>query len=236
MRLAILGAVLTLGACTSANGQSDEARPTGERSFPVGAFQSVSLEGSHDVIVTAGDVPSVRAQGDTEALERLEVAVEGDTLRIGSRRGRGFSWHRARVTVYVTTPTLRGAFLRGSGDLRIDRVQTETFEASIAGSGDIDIVALQARRANFSIAGSGGVRAAGAADETDIDIAGSGNARLDALAARRASVSVAGSGNINVRASETVDGSIMGSGNLRVHGPARCSVSKMGSGNISCDA
>jgi hypothetical protein len=236
MRSAILGAILMLGACTSHGEENGGPRAMGQRSFQVGAFEKVSLDGSQDVVVTVGGAPSVRAEGDAEALERLDIRVEGGTLKIGSsRRGGWFNFrHGGGVTVYVTAPALNGAAIRGSGDMRVDRVQAQAFEAEIAGSGDMQIGALQAARASFSIAGSGGIRAAGTAEDSDVSIAGSGDILLGRLQTRRTSVRVAGSGNVAVHATEAVDGSVMGSGNVTVQGGARCSISKMGSGDIRC--
>jgi hypothetical protein len=251
MRLAIIGALIAASACTSANGNESgnggnsisggsegaQTGSAGQRSFDVGAFQSVSLAGAHDVIVTVGGPPSVRAEGDAEALERLEVRVEGGVLRLETRRNSWFSGgSRGSVTVHVTAPSLNGASIGGSGDMRIDRVQAEAFESSISGSGDLEIGTLQARRVEFSVTGSGDIRASGAAEEAEISIAGSGSVELDSLQVRRASVSIAGSGDVAIQASEAVDGSIMGSGNVTVRGPARCSVTKMGSGEIRCGA
>jgi hypothetical protein len=238
MRSAIIGAVLVLGACTSHGEERDGPRATGQRSFQVGQFQAVSLEGSHDVVVTVGGAPSVRAEGDSEELERLDIRVEGDTLKIGSeQRRRWFSFRQGgRVTVYVTVPALNGATIAGSGDMRVDRVQAPSFEAEIAGSGDMEIGQLRARRASFSIAGSGGISAMGEAEQAAVSIAGSGSVTLDRLQTRRTSVSVMGSGDVSVRASEAVEGSVMGSGDVTVHGTARCSISKMGSGDVHCGA
>lgn len=241
MRLAIIGAVLAAAACTSANGNGNgnggQAGAAGQRSFEVGDFEEVELAGPHDVIVTVGGAPSVRAEGDAEAIEHLDIRVEGRALRVGTRRDGWLSGSRhGRATVHVTVPSLRGASIGGSGDMRIDRAETETFEASIAGSGDLEIGALQARRADFSIAGSGAISASGAAEEADVSIAGSGSARLDTLQARRASVSIMGSGDVSIQASEAVNGSIMGSGDVTVRGGARCSVRKMGSGDVRCGA
>jgi hypothetical protein len=237
MRSAIFAAMVLLGACTSDGGDNAGPRATGERSFQVGAFQSVSLEGSHDVVVTVGGAPSVRAEGDAQALERLDIRVEGGTLKVGSRPGGWFSFrNHGGVTVYVTAPALSGATIAGSGDMRVDRVQAEAFEAEIAGHGDMEIGAIQAARVSFSIAGAGGIRAAGTAEQSDVSIAGSGSVSLERLQTRRTSVSVAGSGDIAVRASESVEGSVMGSGDVTVHGGARCSISKMGSGDIRCGA
>jgi hypothetical protein len=232
----MVGAVLLLGACAANGGEDERPSAMGQRNFQVGAFEAVALEGAHDVVVTFGGAPSVRAEGEADALDRLDIRVEGATLKIGSRRDqRWFSFRRHRgVTVYVTAPALHGASIQGSGDLRIDRTQTEAFEAEIAGSGDLQIGQLQASRARFAVAGSGDIRAAGTADSADVSIAGSGNVGLQQLQTRRASVSVAGSGNVALHASEAVDGSVMGSGNVTVRGGAHCSINKMGSGNVSC--
>jgi hypothetical protein len=236
--LAITPIALLAAACSAGaqDGGGDNRRAQTSRNFEVGAFQTVALEGSHDVVVTVGGAPSVRAEGDSDAIERLDIRVENGALTIGSRRNTGwFSSNRGRVTVHVTAPALNGASVGGSGDMRIDRVQAAAFDASIAGSGDMEIGALRARRANFSIAGSGGIRASGSADDAEISIAGSGSVSAEAFEAKRADVSVVGSGDVSIRATEAVDGSIMGSGDVTVHGAARCSVSKMGSGDVHCE-
>jgi hypothetical protein len=236
--LLAIGPIAILAAACSAGAREGDEQPSGaqgQRNFEVGAFQSVSLEGSHDVIVTVGGAPSVRAEGDAEALQRLDVRVENGALKIGTRRGGGwFSHDHGHVTVHVTAPALSGASIGGSGDMRIDRVQAPRFAASIGGSGDMEIGALRARQASFSIAGSGGIRAAGQADEADISIAGSGSVSGESLQTRRADVSIVGSGDVSLRASEAVDASIMGSGDVNVTGTARCNVSRLGSGDVHC--
>ena len=237
MRSAILGAALALGACSVGHSEDAPARASGQRSFQVGDFHAVALEGSQDVVVAVGGAPSVRAEGDSETLERLDVRVEDGTLKIGTRNGGWFGFHHGGpVTVYVTAPAINAASVAGSGDMRIDRAQAQRFEGAISGSGDLTIGALRAQHAKFSIAGSGGISAAGAADEAEASIAGSGDIDLQRLQTRRASVSVAGSGDVSVHASEAVEGSVMGSGDVNVSGGGRCSVTKMGSGSINCGA
>jgi hypothetical protein len=240
--LAIVPIAMLAAACSAGarGGEEQAGRDSAgaqtSRTFEVGAFQNVALEGSHDVVVTVGGAPSVRAEGDAAQIERLDIRVEDGTLKIANRRNSGwFSSNRGRVTVHVSAPALNGASIGGSGDMRIDRVQTAAFDASIGGSGDMEIGALRAGRANFSIAGSGGIHASGSADDADISIVGSGSVSAAAFEAKRADVSVVGSGDVSIRATEVVDGSIMGSGDVTVHGAARCSVSKMGSGDVHCE-
>jgi hypothetical protein len=230
--------LLALAACSA--GAQEGARTgggTGQRSFPVGAFQAVSLAGPHDVIVSVGGAPSVRAEGDAEVLERLDIRVENGSLHISTRRTSNFSFRRERgsATIHVTVPSLTAASIGGSGDLRIDNVHGERFTASIGGSGDMEIGELRVAQAQLSIAGSGGIRAAGTVQRASISIAGSGDIDTSRVEARSASISVVGSGNVRSRATESAEVSVMGSGDVTVAGPARCSVNRMGSGDVRCN-
>lgn len=234
MRTAIIGAVLVLGAC--AGGHADDEGPRAQRSFDVATFDRIALAGSHDVIVTVGSAPSVRAEGSERALEHLEIDVKDGRLRIRSRERSGwFSFGRHRsATVHVTVPALTETTVAGSGDVRIDRLVGPSFLARIAGSGELEIGAMQVREATFAVAGSGHIRAAGAAERTQLNIAGSGDVDLSALRSRTATVSIAGSGDARLNATETAEVEIRGSGNVAVAGGARCSVDKRGSGNVRC--
>jgi Putative auto-transporter adhesin, head GIN domain len=233
---------LLLAGCNLAGGHSRE--DSGNHQFEkravqvAGAFDSISLGGSQNVVVTVGGPPSVRVEGEADLLDRLDIAVRGSDLHIGYKRDRGWSWgfshDRKPVTVYVSVPSLKGASIGGSGDIRIDKVEGGDFTGSIGGSGDLQIGALKVGRAGFSIAGSGDIRAAGSAESTDMSIAGSGGIDAGGLQAQTAKVSVMGSGSVSARASESADVSVMGSGDVEVVGGAKCAIHKMGSGDVRC--
>lgn len=236
MRGAILIPVLLLGACSMGEA-SEGGRQQGSRSFQVAAFDRISLTGSSNVVVTVGGAPSVRAEGDTALLEKLEVRVENGVLRIGYKKGSwSFGWRKDHgpVTVHVSAPSLTGAEVAGSGDMRIDRVEGGDFAGEVAGSGEIQLASLRARNASFAIAGSGGVTARGTAETASFEIAGSGDVHAGGLQVKRAKVSIAGSGNVEAQAVETANVDIMGSGDVVITGGAKCSVNKMGSGDVRC--
>lgn len=231
--------MIALGACgmNADASEGEAAGPSASRDYKVGAFDRVSLGGSHNVIVTVGGQHSVRAEGDAEQLERLEIEVEGGELHIGSKKNNwsvGLKGNRRPLTIHVTVPALAGASIGGSGDIRVDKVEGNSFEASIGGSGDIEIAALKVAQASFSVAGSGGIKASGSAGSSDVSIAGSGDVDLSGVEAGTAKVSVVGSGDVRARATRTADISIMGSGDVTMSGPARCTISKMGSGSVNC--
>jgi len=236
MRGAILIPVLLLGAC-SAGGASESNGQRGSRDFQVGSFDKISLAGSSNVIVTVGGAPSVRAEGNSALLDKLEIKVENGTLQIGYKKGNwSFGWRKDHgpVTVHVSVPSLTGAEVAGSGDMKIDKVEGGDFAGEIAGSGEIQLASLRARNATFAIAGSGGVTASGTAETADFSIAGSGDVHAGGLQVKSAKVSIAGSGNVETKATQSASVDIMGSGDVIVTGGAKCSVNKMGSGDVRC--
>ncbi|HEY1605359.1 MAG TPA: head GIN domain-containing protein [Allosphingosinicella sp.] len=228
-----LTALLLLGACDSGSHE------TIHRDFPVtGGFQKIDLAGSTNVVVTVGGPVSVRAEGDKAAIDRLDIHVDNGGLSIGSKRHDGFVWDfgggHHHVTVYVTMPSLAGASIAGSGDMKIDKASGSDFDASIAGSGDMDIGNLQMTQARFSISGSGDIKANGKAQQANVTIAGSGDFIAGGFEIGNATVSVIGSGDVTARATQTADVTVMGSGDVTLSGPARCNVHKMGSGDAHC--
>lgn len=237
----LLSSTIALAAC---NMVADAQEPQGggasiTRDFNVGSFDSVSLAGSQNVIVTVGGAHSVRAEGDADMIDRLEIEVDDGGLEIGMKKGNwSMNWGKGRepVTIYVTLPALSAAAIGGSGNMQIDKIEGGRFSGSIGGSGDMRIASLRVGEADFSVAGSGGIKAAGAAQRSSISIAGSGDIDAGDLESRDASISIVGSGDVRLKAMQTANVSIMGSGDVVVTGPARCSVSKMGSGDVRCQA
>jgi hypothetical protein len=236
-----LTAALLLGACNmNADAREDSgSHQNVRRDFPVGAFQKVALEGSHDVVVTVGGTPSVRAEGDKAMIDRLDIRVENGELKIASRRGDGgwqwnFGGSHHHVIVYVTAPSLAAATVAGSGDMKIDKVNGNDFSATIGGSGDMQIGDVQAGQAHFAVTGSGDMKAAGKAQQATISVAGSGDVVAGGLEIANATVSVVGSGDVTAHATQTADVSVLGSGDVTLSGSARCSIHKTGSGDVRC--
>lgn len=231
MRWTIAATVLALGACANDSAAPFVSSAMTERSYALSGFTAVELSGPDEVRVFVGPDFSVRATGPADTLDRLEVTVEGDRLRV---RRTGRSVGRDGATVFVTLPTLSAASLGGSGDLRVDRVDGGDLVTSVGGSGDLTVERLAVDRMKGAVAGSGTLSLAGTTRELDLSVAGSGDVAADGLVAERAAVSVVGSGDVRaaVRGPATV--SVMGSGDVDLGPAAQCQVSKMGSGSVRC--
>lgn len=235
-RAMILVSTLVLAACNMvAEAQDRPAGPVTQRSFDLRGFDEVALAGSQDAIVTVGGAHAVRAEGPAEVLDRLDLRVEGGTLRIGMQKG-NWNWigNQPRTRIFVTLPALRAAAVAGSGDMQVDRVAGDSFSAKVAGSGDLRIAELKVGEVQFSVAGSGDIRAVGSAERSSVLVAGSGDVDTGGLTVRSTRASVVGSGDIRVNASDTANVSIVGSGDVFVAGSARCTISKRGSGEVHC--
>jgi len=240
MRKSLIAAIAA-GSATVAGCQvrGEESGATVSRNYQVGSFQQIEVAGPYDVEVRTGPAVSVSGSGSERLLERTTVEVQGDKLLIRPESRHNwfsFGWgHHGKATFTVTVPQLSGARIAGSGDIRVDKVQGNSFEGSVAGSGGLNVGSLDVQQLKLSIAGSGGVKAqAGKAQSAKYDIAGSGDVDARGVAAQAAEVSIAGSGSVRANASGTAKVSIMGSGDVEVTGGAKCDVTKAGSGNVRC--
>ena len=239
MRKSVAAVIAASAAVAGCQVHAQDGGPTVSRNYQVGNFQRIEVAGPYDVEVRTGGKPGVSAKGSEKLLERTVVEVRGDKLVIHPEQHNGFfhfGWtSRGKAHFTVTVPTLSGATIAGSGDIRVDKVQGQRFEGAVAGSGGIDVAAMDVQTLKLSIAGSGGVKAgSGKAQSAEYEIAGSGDVDAGAIAAQQVKVSIAGSGGVKAHASGTADVSIMGSGDVDVSGGAKCSVSKAGSGNVRC--
>jgi hypothetical protein len=203
------------------------------RDFPVGDFDTVRLAAHYNVMINIGTPKSVRAEGDSAALDLLDIRTEGNTLVAGVKPN--VQWPpNAQVTVTVTTPALSAAELNGSGNMRIGPLQADALSLDQNGSGDIDAAQVTLSRISVSAGGSGRMRVGGTAEDATIKLAGSGEADLDTLTVKRANVSISGSGSLILQALEKVTGAVSGSGDVRVSGGATCAINSSGSGRATC--
>lgn len=242
MRTLWIAGLLPLMACSAGAVIGDDDRGTavpaqgsgGTRTYAVAGFDAVELSGADNVDVRVGPGFSVRADGDTELLDHLRITKDGNTLRVGRTRSRGWSWNGGHARISITMPALAQAAIAGSGDMTVDRVQGGSFKGDGAGSGSLRVGTVQVDRADVSLAGSGEVRMAGSARQLKVSIAGSGDVDAGGLRASAADVSIAGSGSVRAEVDGPAKVTIMGSGDVDLGGKARCQTTKMGSGSVRC--
>jgi hypothetical protein len=202
---------------------------------PLSGFSAVRLSGPIDLELRASDRDGVTVRVDDNVVSLIETRVSGGdrpALEIDVRSGAAFRTSRTPVVI-VEFRALSELVMRGSGDARADRIETEDFALSMNGSGDARIEALYAARFAAAVSGSGDlVIRSGRAVQQAIRIAGSGDVDARHLDGRGVQVAIAGSGDAAVRASETLDATIAGSGDVIYWGRPRITQSIRGSGTV----
>ena len=207
--------VLVLAAATSAGNRSWNKGEKGSGDLvtetrQLDAFTSIKSTGSFDIEVTVGEPQAVSLTFDDNLIDNIKMEVRRGELRLETEGS--YSSKRA-CKVVISVPSLEAFESTGSGDVRIDNLDAETFECRLAGSGS--------------------VYAVGKVDELDIDISGSGDVDARDLKARDVYARISGSGDIDVYATESISGRVSGSGDILYRGnPEHTSLKVSGSGTI----
>jgi hypothetical protein len=194
-------------------------------------FSRVILQGPLDVRVKAADADGVIVHADDNIAPLIETHVLGGTLVIGVRAGSSYRT-QTKVQVRVQARKLQGVVLRGSGDVRVDRVDAEVFEVTLQGSGDIVVDSLRASAVAVSIAGKGDVRIKGTAGSLGVVLDGSGDVWCADLPAKQVAVRIRGKGDVRVHATDELKVDVDGSGDVHYRGTPKITKSIRGSGSV----
>ena len=200
----------------------------------VSGFSAIHLHGPINLELKASDREGVTVKADENVVPLIETRVTGGdrpALEIRVKPDTVFRVSRSPVVV-VEFRSLSELVMRGSGNVRADRIDANDFALSMAGSGDALIGALQAKLFGAALSGSGDLKVAGRADQQAYALSGSGDVAASRLAGRSVKISISGSGDATVHASESLEVSIAGSGNVIYRGSPRVSQTIRGSGRV----
>jgi hypothetical protein len=231
-RIALIAALvaLPLAACS---GSAEAAT----QNYGISNFSKMRIAGPFDVHVHVGGSPSAHASGPKDALDRLSVEQNGDTLVVKALPGGWGGWptgSRGPVVVEVSVPDLRSVSVTGSGDVTVDRMRGDAVDLALSGSGSLDIGAIDAGAVSAVMTGSGDMSLAGKTRTATAVLTGSGDLKAGSLVADDAQTKLVGSGDLALGARHFVKVVLAGSGDVTISGPAACSVTRSGSGDVQC--
>ncbi len=228
------------------NGHGDSVSETRTLS----GFTGVSNEMEATVYITQGAEYEIRIEGQQNVLDDITTKISGSDLEI-------YSEHCINdalpVIVYITMPTINSLNLSGSGNMytqnkinsseldidisgsgtftSIDTIIALNIEMSISGSGDMNLIA-DAPLVTSNISGSGNVSVSGNGSAITSQISGSGQVHAFYFYVATSSVDISGSGNMEINATDLIEGAISGSGNLYYKNSPVINMSVSGSGEI----
>lgn len=199
----------------------------------IGNFSSVASSVSADVYYKQDPAYKVEVAAQQNILNVLETHIVGNELVIKFRNDVRVRSHE-RITVHVSSPTINGLRLNGSGNIiASDSIRSDNMSLTISGSGSINLHSLMATSLDANISGSGDISVlSGEINTGKFRISGSGNINAINVPAYSATTTTSGSGKISVNVSHDLDVTISGSGSVFYKGNPEINTHISGSGKI----
>lgn len=207
-----------------------------DRTVMLTSFDRIRVEGPFDVTLTTGSGAGGRISGASQAIDGVNVRVEGRTLIVSAGvNGWGGYPGGARggpVRIAVTTPSLRAAYVAGGGRLTVDRIKAQAIDLAVSGAGSLSVAAIESDQLVAALNGTGTLSVAGSAGRARFVNSGTGAINAGNLVARDLVVVAQGAGSGVFAARYTADISALGLGDISVEGSPKCVV--RGAGPVNC--
>jgi len=220
MRSLLLAPLLSLTA----------AAPAPERSFMVGSFERLRVDGPFEVEVVTGS-PRAVASGERGSLEQVAVRVNGDTMVISAGPLSSTS-EKGLPKIRVSVLALRSVMLAGGARVRVAQMRGGRIDLTLTGSGSLDVAAIKADDLNASLTGAGAMTLGGTTARAMLRNSGAGSIDAAGLTAGDARLTSDSSGNIRINVRYTAQAMAMGSGGIAISGKPECTL--RGSGPMTC--
>jgi hypothetical protein len=208
-----------------------------EKRVGVGSFDRVRVNGPFEVTYTTGS-PGARLSGDRQAIDRVDLRVDGTTLTIrrisqgGDERTAAAGGEPVKVT--LSSPSLTSAAVFAGGRLTATRVTGTRIDLSISGSGTVAVADAVADQVNATVIGTGTVTLAGRAARARYVMNGAGRIDAGKLNAGIVSVLLDGPGEIKAQARYDATVTNTGLGAVSIAGTPKCTVRARAGGPVAC--
>ncbi len=197
-------------------------------SYKINEFDKLDISGACTLIYTQGSSDSLRLEGDSKSLERIEVSQDGSTLSIKRKQSISIfginNTQNDDVRVYLSSAKfsnvdinidISGAcdiymdepvnfgnlFVTSSGasSLNIKDITADNLKIRSSGASDIDIDKATLKSFHARMSGAGDIDAKlNNTDKVDLQVSGAGDADLKLTDCGDVKVSISGAGSITV--------------------------------------
>lgn len=211
-----------------------------DRTVSVTSFTRVRVEGPFVVEVKTGASPSARASGDREAIERVDIAQNGDTLVVRAGSGgwgeRPTGTSSQPVTIVLATPRLEGVAIGANAEVRAGAMKGPRVDLTVTGAGKLSVAQVDTDQLVATVVGAGALEVAGKATNARVMVNGEGAIIAPDLVAGDLITRVEGNGAVTVGARFTANATATGLGKVTVLGTPKCTVRAPAGGAVTCGA
>jgi len=195
---------------------AQEEKDWASKTYTVGDFSEVVLDGAFTVYLVQGDDCSVVVKTtNDDAFKNIKIDRSGNEVLIKMDASL-FEFYR--VNLYITSKALEKLKIEGGVNLKTNGfLDLQNLSVHIEGGANVD---LNMKAQNVTFYGEGGflLELKGVADKLDITIKGAGHVSAGELKTKDVSFTVAGFGTGSVYATNTLNAKIEGVGKLRYKG------------------
>ena len=232
MKFILFFSVFTLVfTSVDANNRYDE--DWNSKTYDVGNFTEIYLEGGYKVYLIQGDENSIKVKAsDDDVFNYLKIKNNRNVLNIKVDRNH-FDYDR--IILYITFKKLEKLNIEGGVRLETKGyLDLNIFDLYVAGGAKIE---LDVKAKDIQIVGEGGVlfELSGIAEKLDIKMSGAGHIDANELKTKDVTIKVEGVVTGSVYATETLFAKIEGVGRIRYRGDPKVTRYIDGLGSIKKD-
>ena len=199
------------------------------KSIELSTFTAVSLETVGDLLIERDSKHRFAIEAEPKVVALIAVKVESNVLRIFAT---GDFKTDKPIKLRVHLPKLNDIALRSSGDILVEKWQSDKISLLVTGSGSVKATAISAEKAVVQITGAGDITLAGSVANLIAEINGTGTIDAAKLSVASATATIEGSGDINLNVSNHLKATVNGSGTITYQGNPKITESVEGAGEI----
>ena len=231
--LSLVVVILLLAGCAIPFGI--QVAPSGSvvtKDYDLGNFSAVAAGSAFQVEITRSDKYSVSVTVNENLVERLDVGVSGNTLRISLKPGIGITG-AATLKAKVTMPELTGLDLSGASHTTLAGFKSgNNFKADVSGASSLR-GDLTCGDAQFDASGASKIELDGSGQNLNIKASGASTLDLSNFTSKNTTVDASGASKAVVNVSGTLDAEASGASTVRYIGdPAKVRENSSGASTV----
>lgn len=217
-RLLLLG-LLAAPGCALVLAPGEGLRGSGKlatQEFKLNGFTAVDVSSSFEVDIVRAAAFKVEVTADDNALEHVQVKLDGTTLKIGLEQGK--SYNNCTFKAVVTMPALEAVQLTGACQGTIQGFKSnKPFKVAVQGASGLK-GEMEAAELDADASGASTVKLKGTAKKAILKATGASTLSLGSFALDHADVALTGASGATVEVKEALDYRLNGASSLKYKG------------------
>ena len=188
------------------------------KTYDFSDFDAITVNGAYHVQITQGSSYGIKASGNEDDLEKLEITQESGELVI-EHKDRAFNLfdRQKTVLIQISVPEISSIDLSGAIKADIGHIKSNRLNLTLTGATQA-FVDINVNRLQADIAGASKSTFTGRAETMDMDIAGASKLDATSLVANTVTIEAAGACSADVHATNTLRADAAGASKIRYKG------------------